>query len=148
MIKLILLFLINIIGLISSLECNIFDQSRPHVFCTKTNYNTSLLYFNATSSALNLDFVPDHCELDQVYLLSRHSTRNPSVERLDLVDELIPKLKKSLHKEFDLEKNRSSCEYYLYYHLTKWQNRYRANETALVVKIGKEITKEIGKFLV
>lgn len=150
MLKLLLIvFLALNLNGISCLKCHRFDATAKHVFATKTNYNRSLSYFKSPNlDDLNLDkLVPDTCKLDKLFLLSRHSTRNPSKGRMKQFLKMYPKLKESLLKEFDKDEERSNCEYYLYYHLTKNVLRYTMEEEGLMVKIGEEITKEIGRFV-
>ena len=84
--------------------------------------------------------------MEKLYLLSRHSTRNPSRNKVDLFKQLCPKLQANLFKEFARNKDRNDCEYRLFYQLYNWTLRYRRREAALIVPIGYEITAEIGKW--
>ena len=129
------------------LECNEFNKTSKHIFGTKTNYNHSVEYFNLTNSLLNLNFVPNTCKLDKLFLISRHSTRNPSLTRTILFNELLPKLKNSLYQSLNNDKDMNNCKYYLYYHLTKYVYKYKLDSAAQIVDVGNEITSEIGNFI-
>lgn len=78
-------------------------------------------------------------------MLSRHSTRNPSRNKVELISELYPKLRENLFKEFAKNRDPNDCEYRLFYQLYHTELRYKRKEAALIVPMGDAITAQIGE---